>query len=682
MLSPQANKLSFKIPFFFLAFFLIFSCDKKSNYSKSTSHTQIDSIQLLLNKANQNYIPLSSKKQLLKNLRSKISTTDNNIQKSKYVTQLALILSKTTDSIGFRKTSSEAIALALQTKDSSNLAKAYENLGAFYEKHSIQDSAYFQYAKCEKILKALNEQERLGVLLIKMAIIQSNIGDYTGGEITAIKALEKLKPLDNYVELYRCYNVLADLARLLNEYDRAIGYYDNVLITLKKAELGSLREQSYKNNVGLVYQKKGDHKKAIAHFTQALNFDSLRYKNPRLYGRTLNNLAFSLLKTNNTDQLPDLFHQAIGIQDSINDVLGIAASTYRLAAYHLQQHDTLAAIKNLKKAKTLAIQASENKQLLKVLRMQPKADPVNAAKYTQEYITLNDSLQNQERRIRDKFTRVRFETDEFKAENQLLARQKQLWAGIAAILLLLGFSTFIIVSQRSKNQKLKFKEQQQASNQEIFNLLLAQQEKVEEGKKMEQKRVSEELHDGVLGRMLGARMMLLGLNKKTNPEAIDQRAKAISILQDVEGEVRSISHELSHAAYQKIHNFIRSIEELIQTVKSASNINFNFTFAEHLDWDALNGDIKINLYRMVQENIQNAVKHAECSTIDLSFEGTVESLLITIKDNGKGFIQKKGKKGIGMRNIASRMKKLNGEWNIDSVFNKVLKKFIKRINYV
>ena len=57
--------------------------------------------------------------------------------------------------------------------------------------------------------------------------------------------------------------------------------------------------------------------------------------------------------------------------------------------------------------------------------------------------------------------------------------------------------------------------------------MLAQSEKVEEGKKMEQKRVSEELHDGVLGKMLGARMMLLGLNKKTDPEAIEGRAKAI-----------------------------------------------------------------------------------------------------------------------------------------------------------
>ena len=183
---------------------------------------------------------------------------------------------------------------------------------------------------------------------------------------------------------------------------------------------------------------------------------------------------------------------------------------------------------------------------------------------------------------------------------------------------------------------------------------------------MEQKRVSEELHDGVLGKMLGARMMLLGLNKKTDPEAIGERAKAISILQNVESEVRSISHELSHAAYQKIHNFILSIKDLVKTIQSASNINIDFEFTDELDWDALSGEIKINLYRMVQETLQNSVKHASCKNINMIFYADESLLTVDIVDDGKGFVQKREKKGIGMRNMASRIKKINGTWNISS----------------
>ena len=69
---------------------------------------------------------------------------------------------------------------------------------------------------------------------------------------------------------------------------------------------------------------------------------------------------------------------------------------------------------------------------------------------------------------------------------------------------------------------------------------------------------------------------------------------------------------------------------------------------------------------MIQEIIQNAVKHADCSHIDLSFSEDSEFLRVVITDNGKGFVVKKGKKGIGMRNITSRMEKVAGTWDIDS----------------
>ncbi len=189
---------------------------------------------------------------------------------------------------------------------------------------------------------------------------------------------------------------------------------------------------------------------------------------------------------------------------------------------------------------------------------------------------------------------------------------------------------------------------------------------MEEGKQIEQKRISEELHDGVQGRLQGARMMLLGLNKRDDDKAKEERARAIVMLKDIQEEVRAISHELSHAAYQKIHNFILSLEDLKTTITKSTGIEIDFKYAPHLDWDALSGDIKINLYRIVQESLQNAIKHAQCSNIDLILEADAQYITVDITDDGKGFIVKKGKKGIGMRNISSRMKKVNGTWDINS----------------
>ena len=103
---------------------------------------------------------------------------------------------------------------------------------------------------------------------------------------------------------------------------------------------------------------------------------------------------------------------------------------------------------------------------------------------------------------------------------------------------------------------------------------------------------------------------------------------------------------MSHAAYQKIHNFILSIKDLIQTIQSSSKINIDFKFVEELDWDALSGEIKINLYRMIQESLQNSVKHAACKNIYMNFYANEALLTVSIADDGKGFIQKRGKKGM------------------------------------
>ena len=279
---------------------------------------------------------------------------------------------------------------------------------------------------------------------------------------------------------------------------------------------------------------------------------------------------------------------------------------------------------------------------------------------------LNDSLQLAERQIRNKFARIQFETEEVEARNELLARQRQLWIGIATGLLLLALSIFIIISQRVKNQKLKFQQQQQESNNEIFSLMLAQKQKVEEGKQAEQKRISEELHDGVLGEMNGARMILVGLNKKTDEDAIAMRSKAITKLQEVQEEIRTISHELNDAAYQKFHNFIISIQELLQSVGGTASLQHTFTYDKDVDWDNLTAEIKINLYRIIQEALMNCVKHAQAEHITLDFSFRENMLLVQLKDDGKGFDSKKGKKGIGHKNISSRVDKMHGSWELIS----------------
>ncbi len=667
---------SCKVIFIGCLVFIIFSCSNTNqNLIDPLSNTQTDSISIWIEKGGTNHISKKKRYSLLAKAYQNANAITIDSLKIKYFSELSLAYYRLNDSLLFRKINTETLRFARKTKDSIRIAEAHWDVASFLRRNGVKDSAYYHFNKAQKIYQSLNDDYSSARILTNIAGVQASIGDYTGSEITIIKAIELFKSLNKYDKLYKCYNLLGIDAGSLKEYSRALEYYNEALFYLRKNEQGNkLLEQSTNNNIAVLYQRQGQHKKAILYLSKVIAYDSIYYKDTKLYAKALNNLGYNKCVLNDTRELPGLFTKALSIFDSIGYLEGQSGATYNLAKYYLQQGDSTTALYNLQRSKSYAKQSSDNNRWLDVLRILPKVSPKKAAQYTQEYVTLSDSLHQQERKIRDKFARIRFETGEVNAENQLinaenelLAKQKQLWTGVAAILLIIGAATFIIINQRTKNRILKFREKQQASNQEIFNLLMAQNQNIEEGKQIEQKRISEELHDGVLGKMLGARMMLIGLNKKVDEEAIAERAKAISILQGVEGEVRSISHELSHAAYQKINNFVLSIQDLLKTIQSSSKIEINFKYAETLDWDALSGDIKINLYRMVQEILQNSVKHSECTVINLDFVADVEFLKITIADNGKGFVIKKGRKGIGMRNIASRIKKVDGTWSIDSI---------------
>ncbi|WP_339709949.1 tetratricopeptide repeat protein [uncultured Kriegella sp.] len=596
--------------------------------------------------------------------------SENDSLKVKYFSRLSIAYLRLEDSLLFRKANSETINLALKTKDSVVSAEAHWDLAEFYQKNAVLDSAYFHFEESYQLYRALNDKYHEGRMLYNMAVVQKDIKDYTGSESTTINAIEILKPLKKYKELYSCYNNLAVVSNNLSEYDRAIEYHQTALDYLNKFDNKSILQYITLNNIGVVYKDKGEYEKAIPYFQEVLATDDLHEANPQLYARSLNNLAYNRLMSGDTLGVEQELIKAFHVRDSIGDITGIGGSHYSLAELYLSRQDTTRALASAVKAKYFAEQSSNNDRLLETLELLSRLDPKSSMMYTKQYIDLNDRILREERQARNKFARIRFETDEFIAENEMLTKENQIWTGIAVGLLLLGGAIYIIVDQRAKNQKLRFQQQQQASNQEIFSLMLSQNQKVEEGKQTEQKRISEELHDGVLGKMLGARMVLTGLNKKVDAQAISERALAILALKEVEGEVRAISHELSHSAYQKIPNFISSIKELLKNVGDASGIKMDFKYNDNTDWDALSGEIKINSYRMVQEILQNSVKHANCKNVFLNFVVDESNLDITIIDDGQGFQASKGKKGIGMRNIASRIDKVNGTWNISSELNK------------
>ncbi|MCF6348873.1 MAG: tetratricopeptide repeat protein [Flavobacteriaceae bacterium] len=584
--------------------------------------------------------------------------------RSIYYLRISYAYYKLEDDVRFREVTRDAYQLTVQLKDSMGIAKTHRFLGNFYAKKGIRDSAYYSYFKAQKIYELLKENFYSGRMYLSMAIMQSDIKDYTGSEISTIKAISLLKPLNKYEHLYKCYNNLGIVLNELEDYDKALFYHNQALEYIEKLkELKNFKPHTL-NNIGVVYEMKKEYKLAISYYQLALKEKSLQQNNTKLYAMLLDNLAYSKLKLGDTLNVKKIFFTSLKIRDSINDLSGLAINKLHLAEYYAYKTDTAKAIQSAKETKQLSINTKNNRDLLASLLLLAELDTKNNYKYTNQYIKLNDSLQKEERAVRNKFARIRFETDAIKDENVRLSQQKKILLLVAGLIGLFGLLLYIITTQRSKNKQLQFEQQQQNTNEEIYNLILSQQYKLDEGRRKEKKRISEELHDGVLGKLFGTRLLLGSLNEKNDVATILKREKYINELQEIEEEVRNVSHELNNKSLFSDIGFIQMIEKLLETQSEITNFNYEVNYDHNIVWKEININLKMNLYRILQETIQNINKYAKATNVNITFNVDKDYLHLIIIDDGIGFNAESKRKGIGLKNIQSRTLKLKGEFTL------------------
>jgi len=226
---------------------------------------------------------------------------------------------------------------------------------------------------------------------------------------------------------------------------------------------------------------------------------------------------------------------------------------------------------------------------------------------------------------------------------------------------------FFMRAQRAKSRELLLRQAQQRANEDIYRLIISQQNKLEEGRVLEKNRIAKELHDGVLGRLFGLRLNLDGLNHRNDEDAIHERIRCLEELKNIEQDLREISHELSREKYVLVNNFVAIVNNLLDEQAKINPAKLNAVIGENIDWDQLNNTTKINLYRILQESLQNINKYANAKTIKVEFRKDKKgNLVLNITDDGDGFEVDKKSKGIGLKNIVTRTHESNGIIEIKS----------------
>jgi len=569
----------------------------------------------------------------------------------------------------YRKINTETLALAEELDDSLEIANAYSNFGYYYLRKEKIDSAYNNYYLAQRMYVRMDSVFKAGKALLTMAIIQKNAKDYMGGEASSVAAIELLKYNNNKKPLTSAYTNLGLISNELGRYDKALEYHAKALAGRKKEKDKAL-EVSSLNNIGFAYFNNKQYNKAIAYYEQGLAYDSLFYKRTGTYARLLDNLAFAKFRSGITDELPQLFLRPLFIRDSIGDNLGAVTSHIHLAEYYKSIDSAVASREQALIALNIAKPLGYHREQLEALELLSESDNESEAlASTRAYININDSIHQVERGFREQFARIRFETESIETENTKVTKQnRQLFIGLLGMLALF-LLVYIFIQRKLNGNELKFRESQQTANEEIYNLMLTQQLKLEEGKRLEKRRFSEELHDGVLGRLFGTRLSLDSLNNKHDDKTIQSRLKYIEELKSIEQEIRQISHGLDSTIFSEDVLFTEVIEQLIEIQNTLDHDHpnkFQFTNDYVIHWEKMPNNIKVHLYRIIQESLQNVHKHASAKHGKVSLLRKDDAIILRIEDDGIGMEVNKVKKGIGLKNIRSRVEQMKGVLNVDS----------------
>lgn len=225
-----------------------------------------------------------------------------------------------------------------------------------------------------------------------------------------------------------------------------------------------------------------------------------------------------------------------------------------------------------------------------------------------------------------------------------------------AFILYVNYSQKKILKEQMRVQKLDYKHQE-----ELLHATILTQEK-------ERNRIARDLHDEI-----GSKLNVIFLNICRLKKYGKKDAEIKTITDEVEtvihttiNSIRFISHELLPPTLEEF-GLIETIRELQHSYNKAGDIHIEFTASENMHpiEDAL---IELNLFRIIQEFINNSIRHGKATEIDMHVSAEEKVLKLTYQDNGTGFdsSKKQYKKGLGMKNIESRLRIINASYTLNS----------------
>ncbi len=572
----------------------------------------------------------------------------------------------------------QELATAQKLKNDTTIALAYSDLGIAYNRGGNFKQALVSYEQSLALRKKLKLNDKVAGTLSNIATIYEHQGNY----------LKAIQYMNNALKIYTALKDEQHEAILLSNIGTL--YIDNSKFTDAKKYLEESLEISRRlnlktvegnnlTNLGNYYRSTNNDNMAVTYYEQAVKlFTELN----DLHGIATNNnnLGSIYQKKKLYQKAVNYLQKSLASRREIKDSLGIA-STYKNLT------DAYIPLKNYRQADsciTAAISiftAIDAKDYLREAYILSSKLKEQEGKYDESLqqmkmaYVLRDTVFSQQASNKINELQVTYETEKKEQHIKLLSKQAVIQqlkidkrnTTIAIIgglfLISLGFGSLFYNRYRLKQagifQQAMIRQQQLASKGII------------EAEERERKRIASDLHDGV-GQLFSTVKMNLGsLLERMDLSKNDDNSlaeKTMAMVDESCREVRTIAHQMMPNVLLKM-GLASAVRDFVNKIDShrLKVVLETFGLTERLD-----NNVEIVLYRVIQESVNNVIKHAGANLLDIQLVREDNGVSVTIEDNGKGFDTADRSKfdGIGLKNIATRIEYLKGTVDISSAVNK------------
>ncbi|NEW79021.1 MAG: hypothetical protein GZ086_06250 [Gelidibacter sp.] len=636
----KQSKVTFLF-FFICSLFLVPSCNKKIAEKKDSKHT-IDSVNVFIVKMkNENFNYNTRLKHANKALQK---ATNQNLDSEiveiiDYKIYLFANLKQYDSAIYTSKK-----LLSNSKNDSVYIGNVYATMAYYYNQNNQKDSAYYFYNLIKNKYSKFNDSITNGKNLLSLAIIQSDFGDYNGSDYSATQALEYLS--NSTVEYSASiYNCLAINSRNQFDYREALYYYS---LALEKSTVNS-DKIVINNNIANTYRSLKEYDKSIRILENLRKDTTINHINK---ARIIDNLAYTKwLENNKAAVLLDLLN-ALAIRKTENDMYGSIASYSHLSEYYTKLNPELAISHASNMYNAASLQNSPKDKLEALQKLIALSNASKTKEYYNAYVRINDSLQNAEQKAKNKFAKIKYNSEKNREENLRLKiitsakevelekeKNRNLIGGVTSSAVVFGLLIFgYFRKQKYKLEKL----------QEVYKT---------------ETRIAKKIHDEVANDLVNI-MNKVQYNEEPKEVLLDNLEKVYLL-------TRNISHQSN--TIETGNKFVDSLKSLLTSFNNDTTTIILKNIQE-VKLETMTKDKQIEIYRVLQELMVNMQKHSEASLVAISFKNIKNRYFINYSDNGVGFDNFTLKSGL--KNVETRIKSLNGIINFETSLNNGFKAFI------